>query len=108
MSERGRKIALGKIKKRLYRKGFVNFSQNKKTSVKTSDDFSKEWENIVNSKNLQKDLTKHFLYLADSPGFESVVHKIFEHVKKAKINGKSKIKKRTDIRDNTKIRSYPS
>ncbi|EMJ83894.1 hypothetical protein LEP1GSC016_0446 [Leptospira borgpetersenii serovar Hardjo-bovis str. Sponselee] len=35
---------------------------------------------------MQKDLTKHFLYLADSPGFESVVHKIFEHAKAAKIN----------------------
>ncbi|WP_236567572.1 hypothetical protein, partial [Leptospira borgpetersenii] len=38
------------------------------------------------SKNLQDDLTKHFLYLADSPGFESVVHKIFKHAKAAKIN----------------------
>ncbi|AXR62759.1 WGR domain-containing protein [Leptospira mayottensis] len=61
-------------------------SQNKKTSVQTSNDFPKEWENIANSKDLQKDLTKHFLYLADSPGFESVVRKIFEHAKTAKIN----------------------
>ncbi len=80
------KLLSEKLKKGYIEKGSRTSSQNKKTSVQTSDDFSKEWENIVNSKNLQKDLTKHFLYLADSPGFESVVHKIFEHAKAAKIN----------------------
>ncbi|WP_061218823.1 WGR domain-containing protein [Leptospira weilii] len=80
------KLLSEKLKKGYMEKGSKTSPQNKKTSVKTSDDFSKEWENIVNSKNLQKDLTKHFLYLADSPGFEPIVRKVFEHAKAAKIN----------------------
>ncbi|WP_078129650.1 WGR domain-containing protein [Leptospira alexanderi] len=80
------KLLSEKLKKGYIEEGSGTSSQNKKTSVKTSDGFSKEWEEITNSKNLRESLAKHFLYLADSPGFESVVHKIFEHAKTAKIN----------------------
>ncbi|EKR72225.1 WGR domain protein [Leptospira noguchii str. 2006001870] len=70
------------------KKGYIE--ENTQTSSqkeKTSNDFLKEWEAITDSQNLQNDLTKHFSYLADSPGFEPVIRKIFEHSKSAKING---------------------
>ncbi|EMY14390.1 WGR domain protein, partial [Leptospira weilii str. Ecochallenge] len=66
-------------------------SVKQKTSAQTLDNFVKEWEEITNSKNLHESLAKHFHYLADSPGFEPIVRKVFEHAKAAKVNGKTLI-----------------
>lgn len=47
-----------------------------KASVKT--DYLREWEAIVNAKDLTKALVNHFAYLADTPGFEPVLKAIME------------------------------
>ncbi|WP_156469938.1 WGR domain-containing protein, partial [Leptospira alstonii] len=66
-------------------------TNTEKKNSEPKADYIKEWEEIANSKDLQDSLTKHFSYLADSPGFEPVVRKVFEHAKAAKVNGKTLI-----------------
>ncbi|EJO68304.1 WGR domain-containing protein [Leptospira kirschneri] len=85
------KLLSEKLKKGYIEGNTQTFSQKEKTSAQTPNDFRQEWEKIVNSKDLQKDLIKHFSYLVDSTGFEPVLHKIFEHATGAKINGNTLI-----------------
>ncbi|EMN80473.1 WGR domain-containing protein [Leptospira interrogans] len=85
------KLLSEKLKKGYIEGNIQTSSPKEKTSVQTPNDFHKEWEKIVNSKDLQNDLTKHFSYLADSSGFEPVIRKIFEHTNVVKINGNTLI-----------------
>ncbi|UOG34870.1 WGR domain-containing protein [Leptospira noguchii] len=84
------KLLNEKLKKG-YVEGDATLANTKSVDLKKdsepSNDYIKEWKEITDSQNLQNDLTKHFSYLADSPGFEPVIRKIFEHSKSAKING---------------------
>ncbi|EMN90336.1 WGR domain-containing protein [Leptospira weilii] len=81
------------------KKGYAevdNFAKTKSASTDKKNqepqaDYLKEWEEIVNAKNLEESLAKHFHYLADSPGFEPIVRKVFEHAKAVKVNGKTLI-----------------
>ncbi|EMM76869.1 WGR domain-containing protein [Leptospira santarosai] len=89
------KLLSEKLKKGYVEGDTKTSSQKETTSVQTqtSGDFLKEWKEIANSKDLQSDLVKHFRYLADSPGFEPVVPKIFEHATEAKLSGNQLIVK---------------
>ncbi|MDI7225151.1 WGR domain-containing protein [Leptospira santarosai] len=89
------KLLAEKLKKGYVEEDTKTSSQKETTSVQTqtSGDFLKEWKEIANSKDLQSDLVKHFRYLADSPGFEPVVPKIFEHATEAKLSGNQLIVK---------------
>ncbi|ULH27800.1 WGR domain-containing protein [Leptospira weilii] len=81
------------------KKGYAevdNFAKTKSASTDKKNrepqaDYLKEWQEIANSKDLQNDLAKHFHYLADSPGFEPIVRKVFEHAKAVKVNDKTLI-----------------
>ncbi|MDI7215213.1 WGR domain-containing protein [Leptospira santarosai] len=89
------KLLAEKLKKGYVEGEAQTSSQKETTSVQTqtSGDFLKEWKEIANSKDLQSDLVKHFRYLADSPGFEPIVGKIFEHATEAKLSGNQLIVK---------------
>ncbi|EMY14960.1 WGR domain protein [Leptospira weilii str. Ecochallenge] len=50
-------------------------------------DYLKEWENIVNAKDLHKALNEHFAYLADSPGYEKVLEAVMKEAICASIDG---------------------
>ncbi|UZN07830.1 WGR domain-containing protein [Leptospira santarosai] len=89
------KLLAEKLKKG-YVEGDTKTSSQKETTsaqTQTSGDFLNEWKEIANSKDLQSDLVKHFRYLADSPGFEPIVGKIFEHATEAKLSGNQLIVK---------------
>ncbi|EMY14391.1 leucine rich repeat protein [Leptospira weilii str. Ecochallenge] len=60
-------------------------SVKQKTSAQTLDNFVKEWEEIVNAKDLHKALIRHFSYLADSPGYEKVLEAVMKEAVSAEI-----------------------
>ncbi|EMY78704.1 leucine rich repeat protein [Leptospira weilii serovar Ranarum str. ICFT] len=89
LSEKLKKGYVEEIGELANTKSAATNTEKKNSEPKT--DYIKEWDEITNSKDLQDSLTKHFHYLADSPGFEPVVRKIFEHTKTAKTVGNTLI-----------------
>ncbi|EMO43727.1 WGR domain-containing protein [Leptospira santarosai] len=74
------------------KKGYVEdaiLANTKSATVKKnpepSNEYLKEWEELANSKSLHRDLTRHFIYLADTPGFEPVVAAMMQKAQKAEI-----------------------
>ncbi|EMY79497.1 WGR domain protein [Leptospira weilii serovar Ranarum str. ICFT] len=64
-------------------------TEKKKNEPKA--DYLKEWEAIVNAKDLPKALISHFSYLADTPGYEKVLEGVMSEAISAQIGEDSLI-----------------
>ncbi|EMP82567.1 WGR domain protein [Leptospira santarosai str. CBC1531] len=53
--------------------------------TKSENGYLQEWETIVKSKDLPKALVRHFSYLADTKGYQSILNSIFNQVEKVQI-----------------------
>ncbi|EMJ48644.1 WGR domain protein [Leptospira santarosai str. HAI1349] len=81
------KLLAEKLKKGYLEVGIEkNDSSNmKKKITKSENGYLQEWETIVKSKDLPKALVRHFAYLADTKGYQSILNSIFNQVEKVQI-----------------------
>ncbi|EMY78891.1 WGR domain protein [Leptospira weilii serovar Ranarum str. ICFT] len=77
------------------KKGYIDRYKTGKTAQTTdtsqSDlkNHSKEWEEIIRAEDLQKALIRHFAYLADTNGYQSILISVMNRVEKVQIENES-------------------
>ncbi|EMP82566.1 WGR domain protein, partial [Leptospira santarosai str. CBC1531] len=78
------------------KKGYVEdatLANTKSATVKKnpepSDEYLKEWEAIVDAKDIHKALIKHFSYLADNPRFQTLLEVVFEKARSVSCNSEA-------------------
>ncbi len=64
-------------------------SVDSKKDSEPSNDYLKEWEAIVDAKDIHKALIKHFSYLADNPRFQTLLEVVFEKARSVSCNSEA-------------------